>query len=446
MRFNVPVLCMEGEATADGRLFDQWAWRELPLTLLLQDTGAHGGPDPGPSRVCGVIESITRGEEGGAVAAVIDTDDEGDAGQEAARLIEAGIVTGISVDFSWADDDLAMECQEEDEDGWCLAMTLHWSLATIMGATIVPFPAFAGARIDPSPIADSTDADEEEEAPELVASLTLNQRGVPLPRQRSVVAAVDLPSDQQGDQALVAAARPSLARPPAAWFADPELDGPTMLTITDDGQVYGHVAYWDACHVSFPDRCVPPPRSSAGYGHFRVGRRVTDAGEVQTGPLVIGTDHAPVRGPRAGASDAVDHYAHSGCAWADVVAGDDRHGIYVAGALRPGLTEEQLVAVRASAPSGDWRRIGDRLELVAVLSVNTPGFRPPLGMVASGSEVLTASRDAFILLTPPEAALAASGEPCGCEEPNDAEVELQAILRALTPAARDVLRARLRAS
>lgn len=438
MRFNVPVLCIEGEATADGRLFDRWEWRDLPLTLLLQDTGAHGGPDPGPSRVCGVIESITRGGEGGAVGAVIDTDDEGEAGQEAARLIEAGILTGISVDFSWAPEDLEMECEEEDDDGWCEAMTLHWALARIMGATIVPFPAFETARIDPTPIGGEEEETEEEDEEKMVASLTLNGRNAGLPRQRAIVAAVDLPTD--GHPILASA---TTARPPATWFADPQLDSPTPLVITDDGQVYGHVAYWDACHVSFPDRCVPPPRSTAGYGHFRTGSRLTDAGEVRTGPLVIGTDHAPVRGPHSDAAGAVDHYAHSGCAWADVVAGDDAHGIWVAGALRPGLTEEQLVAVRASAPSGDWRRIGDRLELVAVLSVNTPGFRPRLGMVASGSEVLTASREAFILLTP---ALAASGDPCGCEGVDAAEVELQAILRALAPAARDALRARLRAS
>jgi hypothetical protein len=70
---------------------------------------------------------------------------------------------------------------------------------------------------------------------------------------------------------------------------------------------------------------------------------------------------------------------------ADVAAGEDAFGIWVAGALRPDATPEQVRALRASAPSGDWRPIGGRLELVAVCQVNVPGFPVARACVASGS-------------------------------------------------------------
>jgi hypothetical protein len=73
---------------------------------------------------------------------------------------------------------------------------------------------------------------------------------------------------------------------------------------------------------------------------------------------------------------------------ADVTAGEDDFGIWVAGALRPGLRAEDVRALMASDVSGDWRRIGGSLELVAVLAVNVPGFpkirvKESLGLVAS---------------------------------------------------------------
>ena len=84
------------------------------------------------------------------------------------------------------------------------------------------------------------------------------------------------------------------------------------------------------------------------------------------------------------------HYDNTGTAVADVAVGEDEFGIWVAGAIRPGATPSQVEALSRSSLSGDWRRIGGNLELVAALSVNTPGF--PLAVVASGRvEALVAS-------------------------------------------------------
>ena len=62
--------------------------------------------------------------------------------------------------------------------------------------------------------------------------------------------------------------------------------------------------------------------------------------------------------------------------------------------MRPGISAEQLHALRAGTPSGDWRRIGGNLELVGALIVNVPGFpipRPELAASAGRELALVAA-------------------------------------------------------
>jgi hypothetical protein len=194
---------------------------------------------------------------------------------------------------------------------------------------------------------------------------------------------------------LVAAAIPT--EPPADWFADPVLDGPTPVTVTADGRVYGHLALFGTCHIGMPRGCTTPPRGGT-YAYFHTGEVLTAGGEpVAVGHLTFGTGHADMG---ANALAAASHYDDTGTVAADVRAGEDAHGIWVAGALRPHLSDEQIREFRAAPLSGDWRRIGGRLELVAALAVNTPGFPVPRTrarvLVASGHE------QAVIAATPPE--------------------------------------------
>lgn len=172
-------------------------------------------------------------------------------------------------------------------------------------------------------------------------------------------------------------------RPPREWFEDPGLDGPTALHVGEDGRVFGHLAAWDVPHIGFPGRYVTPPRSRSGYAYFCTGAIIcSDGSEVPVGHITLDTGHADT-----GLSHhaAAAHYEHTGTVVADVAAGEDDHGIWVAGSLRPGVDEETAAKLRASALSGDWRRIGGHLELVAALAVNTPGFPVPRARVASGA-------------------------------------------------------------
>ena len=173
-------------------------------------------------------------------------------------------------------------------------------------------------------------------------------------------------------------------RPPLEWFTDPLLTTPTPLTVTEEGRVFGHIAAWGTCHVGYGDTCEEPPPSPSNYAYFRTGEVITASGPVAVGCLTIGGGHA---GGRLGSRPALAHYDDVATAWADVAAGEDEVGIWVAGYVRPGTTPEMVVAARASKPSGDWRRIGGALEMIAVHQVNTQGFVMPRVTISDGVQV-----------------------------------------------------------
>lgn len=188
---------------------------------------------------------------------------------------------------------------------------------------------------------------------------------------------------------LVASGGPSL--PPMDWFANPGLQEPTPLTITEDGQVFGHVATWGTCHVGFEDSCVTAPSSASEYAYFCSGVVATDGGDVRAGQITFDTGHA---GLELNSRRTMAHYDNTGHCAADVMAGEDEIGIWVAGALRPGISDEQMRTLRGAKMSGDWRSIGGNLEMVAVLAVNVPGFpipRPALAASGGRSEALVAA-------------------------------------------------------
>lgn len=175
---------------------------------------------------------------------------------------------------------------------------------------------------------------------------------------------------------------------PAAWFKNPNLDGPTPVTVTPEGRVYGHVALWETCHIGYGlsvkqgSDCVAPPTSVSKYAYFLTGVVDTDDGEIPTGVLTMGTGHAP---ERLRATPAAAHYDNTGMAVADVNVGEDDYGIWFSGAMRSGLTPEDVRAFKASSLSGDWRTIQRHHEMVAALVVNVPGFPiPRRSMAASG--------------------------------------------------------------
>lgn len=189
------------------------------------------------------------------------------------------------------------------------------------------------------------------------------------------------------DQLTAAAAGTAPLLPPASWFEDPQLDGPTGITVTADGRLYGHAALWGTCHTGVQGRCQTPPPGS-DYRYFHLGLLETEEGQtIPVGKLTVGTGHASIRASRA---DVVGHYDNTGWVGAHVRAGEDEHGIWIAGALQPDISAEQARVLRATSVSGDWRRINGQMELLGLLAVNIPGFPVPRAeaLVASSDEVL----------------------------------------------------------
>jgi hypothetical protein len=171
--------------------------------------------------------------------------------------------------------------------------------------------------------------------------------------------------------------------PPRDWFADPRLAAATPITVERaTGRVYGHIALWGTCHTGYPGACVPPPHSTAGYPYFHTGQaECSDGSLVDVGRITMRTGHADLH---LAAAAAAAHYDHTGFAAAIVRAGEDGYGIWHAGALLPHVTEFDLAELRRHPPSGDWRIIRGRHELIGTLSVNVPGYPVPRALVAGG--------------------------------------------------------------
>jgi hypothetical protein len=200
--------------------------------------------------------------------------------------------------------------------------------------------------------------------------------------------AADMLASGSFSATLVAAAPPvDPDLPPAKFFSNPGLKGITPLTVTEEGRVYGHLATWGTCHLSYVQKgkCVTPPKSRSGYAYFMTGSVMTAEGaEVAVGQITLDTGHAE---QDLTAAASLAHYDNTGLAVADIAVGEDAYGIWFSGALRPGLRPSDVRTLRAAPLSGDWRRLGTGLEMVAALAVNVQGFPVPRpkGRVRAGS-------------------------------------------------------------
>lgn len=186
------------------------------------------------------------------------------------------------------------------------------------------------------------------------------------------------PAPYEADEVITASAFDDIVKPPAEWFVDPNFSELTPITITDDGHVFGHGAAWRSCHTGYKDACVSPPREPHGdHTYFRLGEVLcADGSRVAVGSITLGTGHAPTRAGLT-AQAAAEHYDNTGAVVALVASGEDDHGIWVNGYVKPGTPAARIAELRAAPLSGDWRRIGGQLRLVAFLAVNHPGFPVP---------------------------------------------------------------------
>ena len=333
-RFSA-VIGRLGMPTGDNRIISPGGLtsRDLPLPLSWQRQSSDGHMG---SVVVGRFDSITFNQDMvTATGTLLDVPE----AYEVEQLIDAG-VTGPSMDL----DDLDYVVDDQER--------VIITSARVAGATLVSIPAFAEVSITLDPLP-----------------------AEPMPED-GIASETHMDESLSDVSWLTASAVP---QPPLEYFARPDTVAPVRV---DGDRVHGYIATWGTCHIGLPG-CTTAPSSRTSYAHFLRQEQTTATGEtVPVGVLTVGGGHAD---PKAGVVPAMQHYDDVGAAVARVFAGEDENGIWVAGWVPPYADPEKVAQLADLDLSGDWRRIGGNLELVAVCAVNTPGF-PVLRKVSFSME------------------------------------------------------------
>lgn len=400
----VGVCCVEGEWTGDGRQFAVNSLYPAPLPWSLkwqpaEDTGHTG------SVIVGRVDTFERVGNLIQIAGVMDDGPGGgEFGCEAARLMARQMLRGSSVcvdDFDQAD----------------IETVYPNPITTIEQPMDVPPDAPPGVDLEPNWQPDVyVDPGQPQEIVHSarVRSVTL------LPEPAFVEAIIQLvqPGDVVTDSTPAGSAQPPVSItaaghtitlpdvPPAWWFDRPDdVVMATAFTITDDGRVYGRLAPANTAHRAYRGRRLTVPEK-VDYSRF-LGRQtiVAGGGRLVTGVVTMDCGHCP---PGLSSDPAVraQHYDNSCSVVASINIGDDPvNGPWVAGALLPGVTAEQVAAMQACVLSGDWAPHPEKpgqMEFVAALLVPVPGFPMPgnpdaLALAASGEPIPDHLRPAVTL-------------------------------------------------
>lgn len=401
------VLCIDEWDAGDGRYFEHFEWMPVPLSLWTLDSNEGGGHYG--AEASGSIRTIERLSDNRRIFATgyLATTEEG---QQTEAQIEQQVLRFVSVDpaqgTEWDEEIVSI-----GTDGWPIDMRMRFTNYVIGGATVLGSPAIRWAviwldgmdapteltmplpaPIDRVTVPDVVDVEDDQDIIVIMASA--NEALEPVehaavvadtPEVRALLASARAERDSAPGACVLTRECGGPALPPLTMFRDPQFEEATPWVVDQDGWLRGYLALFETPHRGFlhydwSDR-IFAPRSQTGYAHFLTNRTPVACCDdhacghapqfIMTGVLTVGTTHA---GRRLSGPAAQAFYENSGLQVADVVIGEDSRGIWASGPLRPGLDDARVREVLASAPSGDWRRIGNNLELCAVLGVNCPGF------------------------------------------------------------------------
>lgn len=192
-------------------------------------------------------------------------------------------------------------------------------------------------------------------------------------------AADEMPEDPPEEVIIVAAAGHTITMPkvpPAEWFMEPTdvgIEG--ALTITDEGRVYGYLAPGNVPYSGVAGNFTAPV-GSVNYKDWMRGETIVEGGgRVVTGNITMGCGHGDATTTK---HEVVrEHYDNSCALFAKVAAGENANGVWIAGALYPGVTAEQVERAMGLSCSGHWLPSltpGYQYDLLAALLVPVPGF------------------------------------------------------------------------
>lgn len=368
--FTDQPIALIGSPTSDGRMLSkniEMSYRSFPLPLMWCKQSAGGHDD---AFTIGVIEDARMvGTNIVASGYLLNTPEADEAANENAHGVSNPSVDLAAAEYAYTDENGRElgegELWDRMESGAPVVMT--FTKAELIGTTLVSTPAF-DTRLN-------LDAERSSREVAIVASAAAEFR----PRVY--------------DHRL---------------FENPKLTGPTLPTMGEDGRIYGHLAVFGQCHRSIQTDCIMVPRSPTAYSHFHTSPslRLDNGERLPVGRLTVGTGHAD---SRLRAAPALAHYDNTGSCFALVRVGEDNHGVWFSGIAAPGATADDIEQGITAPLSGDWRDMGQGLELIAALAVNTPGFAArgrdddqgrPIALVASlGPSPKTTSRGGVVHLT-----------------------------------------------
>ena len=372
------VLAIEGIETGDGRMIDRDAlsWGDGPWPLRWQPMSTWGHDN---ALVVGTITRLWRDSDNIRTEGYLHDDSTVEDVRAAVARVSELIATGtVGVSIGFDDETVEVRLKKELYDEWRAEMEAwmsgeppeqtdpeevdgrvildKWSsddmlwvftAGRVREATIVDTGAIAEAALELAP-------DEIAVAASLgfAASLSTKDR----------TAAFSNPNfGASGDEdPRLVWQEPQRAEEVGGWGAP--------LTLTDDGALYGHATLRYRCHGSF-EMCITPPDYGGDLSRFLIGD-ATGTG-IPTGPLVLDTSHGVDDQGRVKSSEWL---ANTGMTVADVSAGFDAHGMWIAGRVRPGITDRELAALRGSGLSAEWHPIGGKLRCVGVLAVNASAY------------------------------------------------------------------------
>lgn len=358
------ILTIEGQGTGDGRFIEAGAlvWDDGPWPLKFDIAESDHS-----AAVIGTISRVWRDGANIRGEGTIDDDSDNDeiraAAKRATELLEEGLA-GVSVELDeqvielrvdketwdqWQEDmenilegDPPEPEEPEVKDGRVTVEKFRFddwlevtTSARFRSAAIVDVPAFADAEILAAAIS-------------IAAAMSPNAFANP-----------KFGANGDADPRLVWQT-PQRAEEIGGWGCP--------LTVTDDGRVFGHATLDIRCHGGFAE-CITPQALGANMANWLTGD-ATGTG-IPTGPITAGTTHGVTAD---GKIKSHDHLANTGVAVADVTAGKDQHGVWVAGRVRPGISERDLASLKGSSLSLEWHRIGAQYRIVGALAVNSPGY------------------------------------------------------------------------
>lgn len=392
----VARMYVEGKSTG-LRTFHDMDWRATPFAYHWQYSSAAHGGQPLTEHVGNVVRHE---DVDGTHYAYVRLDLDSPRGYDYARRVAAGFDRWVSIGYDETPMTSVLVTYPPDtgppedpapgepivvDEAEFAPLSIDITGGVVGELTGVSVPALADAELAPTQeLLDLFPPAQDSEAPPEDAVLVASAPAPPTP------CACGGECDDCAEPTLAATVQTLTAAafrmeipelPPAAWFREPEdVEVGQALTITPEGRIYALLAPLGTQHRSYAGsrQKVHAPFGRVDYSRFMGAWALSDQGRIPAGPLTMDCGHASPA-PWVDGKAALTHYDNACSVIGAVAVGESERlgGVWMAGALLPGVAPDQVARALACRCSGDWRGHPDKAgwqEFIACLLVPSPGF------------------------------------------------------------------------